>query len=110
MSGRTRQGWALILTGLLALQGCGSAACQPVTEPTAALVDTADGPRAGHVGLASPSTRSTGGLQRTCGPMGGFKLSGGESVALVGFLILASPFLLVFAAITAPLEFVADRL
>lgn len=110
MSGRTRQGWALILTGLMALQGCGAVARHQVAEPGATRIDTADERRAARFDAAPLPTRPTARLQPTCGPMGGFGFSGGEAAALVGFLILASPFLVVFAVITAPLEFVADRL
>ncbi len=111
MSGRTqRRAWALILAGLVALQGCGSVARRTV-DPAQAQVqlETTRSP-ATPLALLRGSTPAPAarGLQPTCGQF--FKLENRDALLLVGVLVLVGPFLIVYEVLTAPLEFISDRL
>lgn len=113
MSGRTqRRAWALILAGLVALQGCGAVGRRTVDPAQAQAQVQLETTRSPATPLAllrgSAPAPAARGLQPTCGQF--FKLENRDALLLVGVLVLAGPFLIVYEVLTAPLEFISDRL
>jgi hypothetical protein len=95
----------------MTLQGCGAVAPRDLTEAPASIEGRLEGVQAGRGAtllLPRAAARPASGLEPTCGQF--FKLSDREGVLLGGFLLLASPFLLLFTVLSAPLELVRDRM
>ncbi len=112
MNAHTQRTGALVLAALMTLQGCSAVAPRDVAGAPATIEGRLEGAQAerGATTLLLPRAGAlpASGLEPTCGQF--FKLSDRDGVLLGGFLLLASPFLLLYAVISAPLELVRDRM